>query len=162
MENNRCTECGIEFEAKRKDAKFCSSKCRKDASRKASIVTDNVTLSDISVTDKFEFTTQYSRTPKDKGYDADIAQASRKPRTALYWYDVPIDAVPVLKEGWPELPNFGTEKEPQYMNGRQYFLWWKNEFKTTKAGPELNNPFPKYDKLEYVNAGEGSRRWGAA
>lgn len=57
---------------------------------------------------------------------------------------------------------------PDYMNGRQYFLWWKNEFavhedlnKGELGTPILHNPFPKYDKLDYVNAGPESRRWGA-
>ena len=74
-------------------------------------------------------------------------------RKAKYWYDVPLGAIPVIKKGNPEMPDF--------MNGRQYFLWWKNEFKEKNGTPIIHNPLPKYDNPVYVNAGEGSRRWGA-
>lgn len=156
MENNRCAECGIEFSSKRKDAKFCSPKCRVTFSRKDSLVTDNVTLSEVPVTDKFEYTQIYLRKPGDKGYDQEMAEKCATVRSAEYWYDVPLGAVPVLHKGWPEMP--------VYMNGRQYFLWWKNEFKKSGEGDETGaiilNPFPIYDKTEYVKAGEGSRYWG--
>jgi hypothetical protein len=63
-------------------------------------------------------------------------------RKAKYWYDVPIAAIPVIKKDWPKMPG--------YMNGRQYFLWWKNDFALqedeTKPGygePLILNPFKK-------------------
>jgi hypothetical protein len=147
-----CVVCNVEFESKRGDAKYCSPKCRKEASRLKSIVTDNVTLSDIPVTLNFKFTIKHI--PANTGVDtSDIAEQKAKPRTAIYWYDVPLAALPVPQKGWPTMPEF--------MNGRQYFLWWKNEFKTQEDGtPIIHNPLPKYDKLQYVNAGEDSRRWG--
>lgn len=132
----KCEMCGIEFEAK-KAARTCSPRCRKLLSRQES-VTPNVTLSDPTVTDNFEFT---------------VPQNTNKKRTAAYWYDVPISALPVLQKDWPAMPS--------YMNGRQYFLWWKNGFKVEGEVPVIHNPFPSYNKLEYVNAREGSRRWGA-
>lgn len=139
-----CVECGIEFSAVRKTAKYCSPKCRVTVSRRSSIVTDNVTLSDPDVTLRFKFTVI-----RKKGDD--------KPnpvREAKYWYDVPLSAVPVLQSGWPKMPD--------YMDGRKYFLWWKNEFKTSEAGnPVIHNPFPLSDKpVVYVQAGENSRHWG--
>lgn len=143
-----CQNCGVEIESKRTDAKFCSPNCRVTFSRKGSIVTDNVTLSSPVVTDNFEF---YTISKKNGlGRKADEKSDVRK---AQYWYDVPIAAIPVLKKDWPKMPVF--------MNGRQYFLWWKNEFKTQENGtPIIHNPLPAYDKLEYVKAGEGSRYWG--
>lgn len=129
-----CLNCGIEFTG-RSDAKFCSPNCRVTFSRKGSLVTDNVTFSEPLVTDKFTFTVTYSRKPEDPGYDSDEAAKRKQPREAKYWYDVPLGALPILQKAWPEMPD--------YMNGRQYFLWWKNNFKTTDKGPELHNPFPK-------------------
>lgn len=143
----QCDNCKIEFEG-RKDAKFCSPKCRVTFSRKQSIVTDNVTFSEPAVTDNFKF---YTITKANGlGRKADEKSPTRE---AKYWYDVPLAAIPVIQKGWPAMPEF--------VNGRQYFLWWQNEFKANDDGtPVIHNPFPKYDRLEYVNAGEGSRRWG--
>jgi hypothetical protein len=73
-------------------------------------------------------------------------------REAVYWYDVPIAAVPVYEKDWPKMPD--------YMNGRQYFLWWKNEFKENDGVPEIHNPFPDKGQLTYIQAGENSRHWG--
>lgn len=123
-----CTVCGIEFEG-RADAKYCSPRCRKEASRNKSIVTDNVTLSDIPVTLNFEFYTETVERKTDMG----TVPGGKGPiRTAKYWYDVPIAAIPVIKKDWPKMPGF--------MNGRQYFLWWKNEFKMNGDNPEIHNP----------------------
>jgi len=146
----KCLNCGIEFEANR-EAKTCSPKCRKDLSRINS-VTDNVTLSHVIVTDKFEYTVPYYRKPGDAGYDHKLALKHNTPSKAKYWYDVPIAGIPVTQKGWPKMPD--------YMNGRQYFLWRKNEFKEDKNGAIIHNPFPEHVKLDYVKAGEGSRRWG--
>lgn len=143
-----CEVCKIEFQASRKDAKLCSARCRKIASRINS-VTDNVTLSAPHVTDNFEFIV---KSKHDEAHD--IATAKKQKRSAKYWYDVPLGALPILQKGWPKMPD--------YMNGRQYFLWWKNDFKTEPDGtPIIHNPFPERGNLTYVQAGEGSRRWGA-
>jgi len=48
----QCTVCSNEFESRRTDAKYCSSSCRKKASR----VTDNVTDNPNDVTDKLSVT----------------------------------------------------------------------------------------------------------
>lgn len=124
----QCLVCGIELENKRTDARYCSPKCRKEASRNKSVVTDNVTLSNIPVTLNFEFVT----ISKANGLGRTRDEQS-KVRKAVYWYDVPIAAVPIIKKDWPEMP--------EHMNGRQYFLWWKNEFKENDKGPVLYNPF---------------------
>lgn len=144
-----CKNCGIDLSKQRSTAKFCSPNCRVTFSRKASVVTDSVTLTEPPVTLTFKFTVKAAADNPD-----DVKKDKRKVREAKYWYDVPLAAIPVLQEGWPEMP--------ELMNGRQYFLWWKNEFITEEDGkPVILNPYPKYDKLDYVNAGEGSRRWGA-
>lgn len=106
-------------------------------------ITPNVTLSDPNVTLSFKFTIKRNKTD----------DTSNPIREAKYWYDIPLAAVPVVQKGWPELP--------QFMNGRQYFLWWKNEFKESDGVPEILNPFPVHDNIRYEKAGEGSRRWGA-
>lgn len=155
-----CVSCGIEFEG-RKGSKTCSAKCRNKVSRKHSIVTDNVTLSANSVTlskttkgpETFEFTVKYSRRPNDPGYDEDVAKQRATSRKALYWYNVPIGAVPALQAGWPAMPST--------MHGRQYFLWYKNGFKVVGNKPVILNPYPVRNNVQYVQAGEGSRRWGA-
>lgn len=146
----QCEQCGIEFDPSRDTAKFCSPKCRVTASRKAGVVTPNVTLSDPDVTLSFKFTIKRNNTD----------DTSNPIREAKYWYDIPLAAVPVVQKGWPEMPEF--------MNGRQYFLWWKNNFATNKdkskgevGMPTILNPFPVHDNIRYEKAGEGSRRWGA-
>lgn len=141
-----CEECGIEFEG-RKDAKFCSPKCRVTFSRKAGVVTDNVTLSDPLVTDNFEFTVTVGKDNPD-----DVKKSKEILRNAKYWYDVPLAAQPKIKKDWPKMP--------ESMNGRQYFLWWKNEFKMNGDKPEILNPYPETAGAVYVKAGEGSRHWG--
>ena len=155
----KCLNCGIEFEG-RKDAKYCSPKCKLQAFRKQSVETDNVTLSETTETDNFQFTVRYNRKLGDEGYDSDIGKQRATPRTAKYWYDIPLGAIPIKQKGWPDMPEF--------MNGRQYFLWWKNEFvinedktKGEVGMPIIHNPFPERTNVLYQNAGEGSRRWGA-
>lgn len=143
-----CEVCKIEFESKRKDAKYCSPKCRKDAFLKRSIGTDNVTFGTDIGTDNFKF---YTITKAHPG--AGEVEAKSAIREAKYWYDVPLGAIPVIQEGWPDMPEF--------INGRQYFLWWKNEFKENGGVPEILNPFPVHDNVTYVQAGQESRRWGA-
>lgn len=132
----KCTNCGIEFEG-RADARFCSPKCRKEAFLKRSIGTDNGTdkleFKAPSGTDNFEFTVPYNKQQGELGHDSDVERIKQTPRTAKYWYDVPLAAVPLIKEGWPQKPDF--------MSGRQYFLWWKNEFQEGKKGPVIHNPY---------------------
>lgn len=136
-----CLICGIELESDK--AKTCSPKCRKELSRVRSVTKNVSVTSKIEPSVTFEFTVTDNRDDPNK----------KKVRSAIYWYDVPLAAVPKLKDGWPKMPDF--------MNGRQYFLWWKNEFKENNGVPEILNPFPQYEKLDYYQAGEGSRRWGA-
>lgn len=167
----KCNNCGIEFEG-RADAKYCSPKCKLQAFRKQSIETDNVTFSKPIETDKFYFTVKYNRQPGDLGYDEDVAKQRNMKRLATYWYDVPLGAIPVRQKDWPEVPILveATKDKPEVkMNGRQYFLWWKNNFKLqndkTRQGfgqPEIFNPRPVYDSTMIKMGGQGSRHWGAA
>lgn len=145
-----CELCKVEFEVKRADAKFCSTKCRKEASRLKS-VTDNVTLNSPDVTDKLTFRFMTPDKRSKSGYHEKNDSVTL--RKALYWYEVPIAAIPKLEKDWPKMP--------EYMNGRQYFLWWKNEFKENDGVPEIHNPFPPRENITYIMAGEQSRRWGA-
>lgn len=146
-----CLVCNIEFESSRTDAKYCSPKCRKIASRVSS-VTDNVTLSNPDVTLNFEFyTITKGREPlRDHTQEPDTKSIKR---TTRYWYDVPLGAIPVIQKDWPEMPT--------YMNGRQYFLWWKNEFEVKDSTPVIHNPFPSTEGARYEMGGSSSRKWGA-
>lgn len=124
-----CQNCGIEMDKQRRTAKYCSPKCRVTASRKSGVVTDNVTLSEQDVTLNFKF---YTITKKN-GMGR-LEDDKSKIREAKYWYDVPLAAIPVIEKDWPAMPD--------YMNGRQYFLWWKNNFKMNKDTPEILCPTP--------------------
>jgi hypothetical protein len=147
----QCELCGIEFEAQRDSAKYCSAKCRVTASRKGSLVTPNVTLSDPDVTLSLYFEFYTISKANGLGRKEDEKLGTRKVK---YWYDVPLGAIPVIKKDWPKMPEF--------MNGRQYFLWWKNDFKINEQGdPIIHNPHPARDNVTYVQAGDNSRRWGA-
>lgn len=143
---NICEVCKLEFETT-KEAKTCSSKCRKDLSRINS-VTHDVTLVARNVTLDFKFYI----ISKTNGLDRTEDEKS-KTRIAKYWYEVPLAAIPVIQKDWPPMPI--------YMNGRQYFLWWKNEFDTKNGEPIILNPFPVRDNVKYEMGGEGSRKWGA-
>ncbi len=153
----KCNNCGIDIEGKKTGAKFCSPRCRVTFSRKDSVVTDNVTFSEPAVTDKFEF---YTKTNDRDTATGKVQGSKSEVRTAKYWYDVPLAAIPVLQKGWPEIPVFETIKGEEPMNGRQYFLWWKNEFKMDGDSPVLHNPYPVYDSVTSVKAGDNSRHWG--
>lgn len=146
---NRCKVCGIEVSDK---ANTCSPKCRKVLSRVTS-VTENVSVTDpieASVTFKFTIAQRPGSIKDDKDWNIEKA----KVRTEKYWYNIPLAAVPILQKGWPKMPTF--------MNGRQYFLWWKNEFKVNDASqPIILNPFPARDNVRYEMGGEQSRKWGA-
>lgn len=146
---NTCEVCKIEFESV-KSAKTCSPKCRVTLSRKSVTHNPNVTLAEPDVTPRFKFTVKLEPNDKERG----VAGQKSKVREEKYWYDVPLSAVPVLQKDWPEMP--------EWMNGRQYFLWWKNEFKTNShKQPVILNPFPSHDNVRVEMGGEGSRRWGA-
>lgn len=148
---NRCHECNIDMPGSRKDAKFCSPRCRKDASRKRVTLNENVTLkTPEAVTLNFEFKTKDIRS--DTGFHVDTAGKDII-RKAKYWYDVPLGAVPILKKDWPEMPG--------YMNGREYFLWWKNNFEIRDDRPVIINPYPNHETVKYEMGGAQSRRWGA-
>lgn len=144
---NKCTTCDIEISSK---ALTCSPRCRKIASRMTSVTQGNVSVTQPIAEGLFKFTVAIG--PRDE--ERELVEQKNKVRQAKYWYDVPIAAVPIIQKDWPKMPEF--------LNGRQYFLWWKNEFKVNEAGePIILNPFPERDKVEYYRAGEGSRRWGA-
>jgi hypothetical protein len=110
--------------------------------------------------DKFEFTIKIGPDDEFRG----LVEAKSKVRKVgngdKDWVDVPLAAVPIIKDGWPPMPD--------YMDGRQYYLWWKNGFKLqNKEGwagfgePEIFNPYPEYPNAVIVMAGANSRRWGA-
>lgn len=149
--STRCKMCDIEFQG-RKDAQFCSPRCRVTFNRKSVTDNPNVTVNEPEpVTDIwYEFKTKDGQSKSgfhQNKQNKDIV------RRAKYWYYVPLGAVPVLQEGWPEMPD--------YMNGREYFLWWKNDFDTKDDKPVIINPYPVYENVKYEMGGEHSRRWGA-
>ncbi len=148
-----CVICKSEFEG-RVGAKTCSPKCRVTLNRRRSVVTDNVTLSKIPEEVKFRFTIAI----KPSEEDLSVIKSKNKVRTASRWEEVPIAAIPVVSKGSPEMPD--------YMNGRQYFLWWKNNFAVsdepeTLGQPVILNPFKTHDNFKYEMGGETARRWGA-
>lgn len=145
---NQCEVCGTEIEGR---AKTCSVKCRKALSRDRSVTGDGSVTLETKKSVTFEFRTPNLRS--DSGWHEDD---KGKPivRKALTWFEVPIAAQPVLQKDWPKMP--------EGMNGRQYFLWWRNEFKIEEDGrPVIINPFPERTNLRYEMGGEGSRKWGA-
>lgn len=117
-----CEYCGKPYQSKRDDSKFCSTTCRVKNSRTASVnqegEVNSVPEKKLEIEEEiFEFT---------------VAVKPNIVRTAKYWYNVPLGALPVMQEGWPDMP--------QYMHGRQYFLWWKNGFETDEVGPVIIDP----------------------
>ena len=156
-----CIICGIDISDRSESAKTCSTKCRQLAHRNSVTAGVSVTLP-VTVKDDeiwFEFTIKIG--PKDE--ERNLVERKSQVRKEKYWYNVPLAAVPLIKSGWPEVPVFpaiGDQPETE-MNGRQYFLWWKNDFKTNEAGdPVIQNPL-KGQHLTYIQAGDGSRRYGA-
>lgn len=150
---NTCEVCKIEFESI-KAAKTCSPKCRVTLARLRVTESSNVTLAAPNVTHDVTFSFTIKQRPGSKKDDKNWSIEKDKVRTEKYWYDIPLSAIPVMKQGYPKMPDT--------INGRQYFLWWKNEFKTTEDGqPIIYNPFPVRDNVTYVQAGQESRRWGA-
>jgi hypothetical protein len=131
---NTCQVCGIELQSDK--ARTCSPKCRKMLSRQASVTSNVSVTSEIEPSVTFRFRVAYSRKPGDAGYDSDVEKQRKQPREAKYWYDIPLAAVPIKAKDWPDMPEF--------MNGRQYFLWWKNEFEAEDDGtPIILNPFKR-------------------
>lgn len=166
--NKNCAICGIEFTPVRKDALYCSPQCKRVAFKNRSVGTDkrpdgtdNVIVLEPIIEKEVEFHFTIRQRPGavrgDEHWDANKDRI----RTAKYWYDVPLAAVPVLKDGWPEIPVFETIHGPEQMDGRQYFLWWKNDFDTKDDRPVVYSPFPTMDNVRYEMGGEHSRRWGA-
>lgn len=164
----QCEVCGIEFESKRADAKYCSKQCRKQAFLKRSIGTDkrsdgtdNLQIVERIILPETEFRFTIRQRPGNAEGDDNWNETKAKIRTAKYWYDVPLAAVPELQKDWPAVPEFETKFGPEPMNGRQYFLWWKNDFDTKDGKPVIYSPFPTLEKVTYVQAGQDSRRWGS-
>lgn len=133
-EGRNCEVCGIDITDKKATARTCSPKCRKLLFQSKSVEQNGTETGTLSFAEPehldiwFEFRTLSKA--NGMGREKDEWSPIRK---AKYWYDVPIAAIPVIKKGNPEMPD--------YMNGRQYFLWWKNEFKENELGPVLHNPF---------------------
>lgn len=126
------------MEGKREGAKYCSPRCRLIGHRRETVETDNVKLAEPeTLSETFKFYTE----TKDRASETGKVHGERNPtKTVKYWYDVPVSAIPVIQKGWPA--------KPDYINGRQYFLWWKNNFEVGKGkdpfdGPVLWNPFKK-------------------
>jgi len=134
-----CLNCNIELTSDR--AKTCSPRCRVAWSRKQSVTAgESVTLKKPeSVTEEvFEYFTVTVGRDTEAGK---VAGEKFPVKVARYWYDVPLGAIPVVNKDWPPMPD--------YMNGRQYFLWWKNNFEEAPTGPVLHNPFKQYDSVTY-------------
>lgn len=164
QEGRNCEVCGIDISDKKASARTCSTKCRKLLFSNRSLEqngtlngtetgTPSIILSEPKLEQEIWFEFYTIGRANGMGRPKDEKSPVRK---AKYWYDVPSGAVPVSKKGWPEMPD--------YMNGRQYFLWWKNEFKYSEKfpnSPEIHNPYPIRENVTYVQAGDASRRWGA-
>lgn len=140
-----CEHCQETFETTSKRARYCSDKCRIAASRHREPV--SVKEGKVKMEDRvYRFKTfLINKETGEKEYSP--------VRTARTWVDVPLNGVPVREEGWPE--------KPDYMDNRQYYLWWDNHFKTDKGTPVITNPHPKYEKTTFEKGGEQSRRWGS-
>ena len=74
-------------------------------------------------------------------------------RKATVWYDVPLAAIPITGKGEPEMP--------EWMDGRQYFLWRENDFKTRDGKPVIVDPNPSRGAEKFYPGGQQSRQWGA-
>ena len=150
-----CLVCGIELTSDKK--KTCSPRCRVALSRQGSVTANGSVTAQKAASVTFSF--KLPSTHTDSGFH-EWEEGKPFIRETLYWYDVPLGAVPVYQKGWPE--------KPEYMNGRQYFLWWKNEFKTNDdpskgeiGQPVILNPLPERDNIRYQMGGKESRMWGA-
>lgn len=117
--SKECIVCGNKIESTRPDAKYdtpaCKKKYQRNAEKYSGVRSELKTVKKSS--DVFTFTTR-----------------DGKPgiRTAKYWFDVPLGAVPVVGKGEPAMP--------KGWNGREYFLWRDNAFQVGEHGPVITNP----------------------
>jgi len=60
---SKCEQCGIEYEAKRADSRFCSDKCRKAAARNNAdkIIADTISPDKLSRTDNADKPANYGQ-----------------------------------------------------------------------------------------------------
>ena len=147
-----CIVCGLKFEG-RADARFDKDACRKKFNRTPQdyiAIGDEVVLEEPVKQEAFQFKTKNNKT--DSGF-YENEDGTLNIRTALQWYDVPLGAIPILSKGEPDMPD--------YMDGRQYFLWRQNGFKTQDDSPVIVNPYPKMPNVTYDMGGENARKWGA-
>lgn len=143
-----CIVCGTKFEAKRDDARFDSQACQKKFRRNPELfagIAPDLELADEAPAKPFLF-----KTPSN---NSEGGWNEKDYRTANAWYDVPLAAVVKVYDGDPE---------QGILNGREYFLWRANDFCTNeKDEPVILNPFPKYQRIDFVPGGAASRHWGA-
>ena len=164
-EKRKCTVCNNEFETSRSDAKFCSAGCRKKYQRNPDAylptgiaitpVAEEVANAVESTLDKDGDRTSFPHYRKnnrtESGYWED---ENDKPiiYTSNSWVDVPFNAVPVKKRGHPPMPD--------YMNGRQYYLWQLVDFSVNENNEAIIfDPTPFYKDFRYVMGGDMSRIW---
>jgi hypothetical protein len=127
---DRCVVCGIELEGKKPGTKTCSPRCRVTLSRTS---VTKPAKSDPSVTEKGASVTLKPSVTDAITFQFAVVVKPDVIRSAKYWYDVPLAAIPKLAKGWPPMPS--------YMTGRQYFLWWKNNFAVNnKQQPVILSP----------------------
>lgn len=151
-----CIVCGTIFESSRSDARFDTDACRKKFARNPELYT-GAASKELEVVDPpkgrgpFRFRTKNYLT--GSGFHEDES-GKVIIRTATRWYDVPLGAVPLLEKGDPKMP--------EWMDGRQYFLWRENDFRVSDADkPIIINPIPSRGKEVFVPGGAQSRQWGA-
>lgn len=157
MSEVTCINDGVIFEAKRSTKQFCSDKCRVEYSRKQSAVEEErIAVVEPKAVVPFRFKTPDKRAAS--GFHED--ENGVRVRTASVWTNVPLCAIPIVEKGDPAVP--------EWMNGRQYFLWRANEFKLSDENspipgiPEIINPYPANSKpVTFHPGGQASRQWGA-
>lgn len=156
----KCLNCGKVFVAERVTAKFDTPKCRVEYSRDGTPkentpAAENIKMEKPVVKEVFRFKTPNTRT--ESGFHEKVVDnlptGEVIVRTATRWYDVPISAIPVPYEGEPGMP--------EWMDGRQYFLWRENNFKMEDGKYCLIDPNPSKGKETFVPGGAQSRHWGA-
>lgn len=143
-----CIVCGVVFESKRSDARFDTQACKKKYQRNPELFTgisEEVDMVPEKAPKPFLFKTPNNRS--STGYNEDDWREGKA------WYDVPIAAIPKIYQGDPEMP--------EWMNGREYFLWRANDFEVENDRPQILNPLPVYEKITYQPGGQASRQWGA-
>lgn len=152
----KCENCGREFSAARADARFDSPACRVEYSRKM-----KGTLGKDTPPEKLELVKPAEKNTLFEHYRLNCHTKSGfwedengEPIVykARYWFNVPLNAVPVDND--PEMP--------EWMNGRQYFLWRENNFAVNPetGACQIIDPNARKEKLTYVMGGEQSNMWG--